>query len=69
MQFLYGKRATFPKVKEIKHLRGGVVVYAAQASVLIDVEIGGKSRFRIKTIYFTARIQVVSATLNIWFEG
>jgi hypothetical protein len=38
--FLYGKRAIFPKVKEIKHLRGGVAVYAAQASEKIDAEIG-----------------------------
>jgi hypothetical protein len=38
--FLYGKRAIFPKVKEINHLRGGVAVYAAQASEKIDAEIG-----------------------------
>jgi hypothetical protein len=48
-QFSYGKRAIFSKVKEIKHLRGGVVVYAAQASARIDAEIGGKGRFRMKT--------------------
>ncbi|OEU77565.1 MAG: hypothetical protein BA869_02920 [Desulfuromonadales bacterium C00003107] len=29
VQFSYGKRAIFPKVKEIKRLRGGVAVYAA----------------------------------------
>jgi hypothetical protein len=49
VQFSYGKRAIFPKVKEIKRLRGGVAVYAAQASVLIDAEIGEKGRFRKKT--------------------
>jgi hypothetical protein len=38
--FLYGKRAIFPKVKEINYLRGGVAVYAAQASEKIDAEIG-----------------------------
>jgi hypothetical protein len=48
-QFSYGKRAIFPKVKEINHLRGGVVVYAAQAGVQIDAEIGEKCRFRMKT--------------------
>ncbi|MCD4688301.1 MAG: hypothetical protein K8R55_03075 [Desulfuromonadaceae bacterium] len=47
--FLYGKREIFPKVKEIERLRGGVAVYAAQASVRIDDEIGGKGRFRMKT--------------------
>jgi hypothetical protein len=46
--FSYGKRAIFPKVKEIKRLHGGVGVYAAHASVLIDAEIGEKGRFRMK---------------------
>ena len=50
MQFSYGKRAIFPKVKEIKRLRGGVAVYAAQANVRIDAEIGEKGRFQMKTI-------------------
>ncbi len=49
MQFSCGKRAIFPKVKEIKRLRGGVAVYDAQASVRIDTEIGGKGRFLLKT--------------------
>jgi len=49
VQFSYGKRAIFSKVKAIKRLRGGVAVYAAQASVRIDAEIGGKGRFRMKT--------------------
>jgi hypothetical protein len=48
--FSYGKRAIFPKIKEINQLRGGVDVYAAQASEQIDAEIGEKSRFRMKTI-------------------
>ncbi len=47
--FSYGKRVIFPKVKEIKRLCGGVAVYAAQASVQIDAEIGGKGRFRMIT--------------------
>jgi hypothetical protein len=34
--FSYGKRAIFSKVKEIKRLRGGVAVYAAQASEQVD---------------------------------
>jgi len=29
VQFSYGKRAIFPKIKEIKRLHGGVDVYAA----------------------------------------
>jgi hypothetical protein len=48
VMFSYGKRTIFSKVKEIKRLRGGVVVYAAQASVQIDAEIGEKCRFRMK---------------------
>jgi hypothetical protein len=47
--FSYGKRAISPKVKEIKRLCGGVVVYAAQASEQIDAEIGEKGRFRMNT--------------------
>jgi len=49
VQFSYGKRAIFPKVKEIKRLHGGVAVYAAHARARIDAEIGEKSRFRMKT--------------------
>jgi len=49
VSFSYGKRAIFSKVKKIKRLRGGVVVYAAQASVQIDAEIGEKGRFWMKT--------------------
>jgi len=40
--FSDGKREIFSKVKEIKRLRGGLVVYAAQANVQIDAEIGEK---------------------------
>jgi hypothetical protein len=47
--FSYGKRAIFPKVKENKRLRGGVVVYAAQAKVRTDAAMGEKGRFRMKT--------------------
>jgi hypothetical protein len=47
MQFSYGKRAIFCKVKEIKALRGGVHRYAAQARPQIDAEIAKKGRFRI----------------------
>ena len=49
VQFLYGKRAIFPKVKEGKRLNGGVAVYAAQVRVRIDAEIGKKGRFQMKT--------------------
>ncbi|MCD4688941.1 MAG: hypothetical protein K8R55_06370 [Desulfuromonadaceae bacterium] len=57
VMFSYGKRAIFSKVKEIKRLRGGVVVYAAQASVQIDAEIGKKCRFRMKTKLARGRAQ------------
>jgi hypothetical protein len=50
VQFLIWKRAFFCKVKEIKHLSGGVVLYAAQSNVQIDAEIAEKGRFRTKTI-------------------
>ena len=49
--FSYGKRVIFSKVKEIKPLHGGVVVYAAHARARIDAEIGEKCRFRMKTNY------------------
>jgi hypothetical protein len=53
VRFSWEKRAILPKVKEIKRLRGGVVVYAAQANVRIDAEMGGRVRFRMKTNYNT----------------
>jgi len=56
VQFSYGKRTIFPKVKEVKRLRGGVAVYAAQASVRIDAEIGGNGRFRMKTSLGDCRV-------------
>ncbi|MGK2906634.1 MAG: hypothetical protein ACSLFH_09850 [Desulfuromonadales bacterium] len=45
-QFSIWKRALFRKVKEIKDLRGGVALYAAQAHPQIDAEIEEKGRFR-----------------------
>ena len=47
-QFSIRKRAIFRKVKEIKGLSGGVVLYAAQSNPPIDAEIAEKSRFRIE---------------------
>jgi len=53
--FSIWKRAIFRKVKEIKHLSGGVVLYAAQSNVQIDAGIAAHSilheigRFRTKT--------------------
>ena len=47
--FSVWKRAIFRKVKEIKHLSGGVALYAAQSNVQIDAEIAEKGRFRTKT--------------------
>ncbi|HKJ05018.1 MAG TPA: hypothetical protein VJ974_05420 [Geopsychrobacteraceae bacterium] len=51
LQFSIWKRATFRKVKEIKDLSGGVVLYAAQSNSPIDAEIAEKGRFRTKTNY------------------
>ena len=47
-KFLFEKRAVFRELKEIKRLRGGVLQYAAQASVQIDAEIAEKGRFSNK---------------------
>jgi len=49
MQFSIWKRAIFSKIKEIKDLSGGVVLYAAQSNPRIDAEIAEKDRFRTKT--------------------
>ena len=38
-------------IKEIKCLRGGDLVVAAQANVQIDAEIGKKDHFRMETIW------------------
>jgi hypothetical protein len=48
-QFSIWKRAFFCKVKEIRDLSGGVVLYAAQSNPPIDAEIAEKSRFRTRT--------------------
>ncbi len=48
-QFSIWKRAIFLKVKEIKGLSGGVVLYAAQSNPQIDAEIAEKGRFWTKT--------------------
>ncbi len=42
-------REIFRKVKENKHLRGGVLLYAAQENVKFDAEIAEKGRFGMKT--------------------
>ncbi len=47
--FLIWKPAIFRKVKEIKRLSGGVVLYAAQSNAQIDDEIEEKSGFRTET--------------------
>jgi hypothetical protein len=44
-KFSYEKRAIFRKVKEIKYLSGGVVLYAAQSNAQTDTEIAEKGRF------------------------
>jgi len=50
-QFLILKPAIFRKVKEIKHLSGGVALYTAQSNVQIDAEIAEKGGFQTETIY------------------
>ena len=44
--FLIRKRALFRKVKPVKHVSGGGVLYAAQTYVKTDAEIAEKGRFR-----------------------
>jgi len=46
MQFSIRKRVIFRKIKEIKDLSGGVVLYAAQSNPRIDAEIAEKDCFR-----------------------
>ncbi len=48
-KFSIWKRAIFRKVKEIKDLSGGVVLYAAQSNPPIDAEIAEKGCFQTKT--------------------
>jgi len=50
VKFLIRKPEIFRKVKEIKDLSGGVVLYAAQSNAQIDAEIAEKSGFRTETI-------------------
>ncbi|MBE9486861.1 MAG: hypothetical protein IMY82_06795, partial [Chloroflexi bacterium] len=59
MKFSYGKRAIFRKVKEIKWLRGGVVVYVAQTGVQVDAEIAEKGRFRRKESFIRRAIFIM----------
>jgi len=49
-EFLIQKPVFFRKVKDIKHLSGGVVLYAAQTNVQIDAEIAEKDGFWTETI-------------------
>jgi hypothetical protein len=53
-KFLIQKCAIFCKFKEIKGLRGGVLLYAAQAMPPIDAEIAEKGRFWPETIWRTS---------------
>ena len=49
--FSIQKDASFFKIKEIKGLRGGVLLYAAQEKPRIDAEIGKNSPFWTETRY------------------
>jgi len=48
-EFLIWKPAIFRKVKDIKYLSGGVVLYAAQSNTQIDAEIAEKGGFQTET--------------------
>jgi len=48
--FLIWKPEIFRKAKEIKHLSGGVVLYAAQTNGQIDAGIAEKGGFQTETI-------------------
>ncbi len=48
--FSIQKKAILYKVKEIKDLSGGVLLYAARAKLMVDAEIVQKSTFWMKTI-------------------
>ena len=57
VKFSDWKRTIFHCGKEIKGLRGGVVLYAAQENPQIDTATAEKGRFRMKTsIVYTAEI-------------
>jgi hypothetical protein len=49
MWFSIRKAVILGKVKEIKGLYGGILLYAAQASPYIDAEIVQKGNSRMKT--------------------
>ena len=51
--FLIWKPAIFRKVKGIKYLCAGVVLYAAQTNEKIDAEIAEKGGFRTETSWRT----------------
>jgi hypothetical protein len=51
-KFSIQKCAIFRKFKEIKELRGGVLVYAAQAISQIDAEIAEKGHLWTETNWF-----------------
>ncbi len=48
MRFSMWKRVIFRKIKEIKDLSGGIVLYAAQSNPRVDAEIAEKGRFQTK---------------------
>jgi hypothetical protein len=48
-KFLIQKCAIFCKFKEIKELRGGILLYAAQAIQPIDAEIAVKGHLRTES--------------------
>ena len=59
----------FCKFKDIKELRGGVLVYAAQAIVPIDVEIAEKGHLWTETNYGRRRYRhSVTQVGPQWFD-
>ena len=67
MSFRSRNEQIFCKFKEIKELRGGILLYAAQAIPRIDAEIAEKGPFWTETIY--GRVTAVARLLRIKVSG
>jgi hypothetical protein len=57
-KFPVQKCAIFRKFKEIKELRGGILLYAAQTIPPIDAEIAGKGHLWTETSYGYPQVSV-----------
>jgi hypothetical protein len=71
-RFPIQKCAIFCKFKEIKELRGGILLYAAQAIPLIDAEIAGKGHLWTETSYkydFNRKTETSKKAMIIFFPA